>query len=157
MGDKNEQLKNIIDFMTNYKMTIGFMDSTGSFPDVYKKQVTGYAMVKISTSYRGKKQEYVESRPIFQGNQLESIEDSAVPIEDDEELVSVVPACKLTFGVFGVMPEHGVTLEQLESKNCDLGEPILLGFEYERVDHPDWIKELKQRWIDRVYQSSRSA
>lgn len=143
-----ERLKEIQDYVMKLTLTECFGDPLfGASPDVLKRSVVGYLIIKTSDGR-------VISRPVCQSSDY--IDDDFDLFEvctflyGGEELLGIVPATKMTFAVYGCLPEDNVSFEDYKAGKIDFGPDIFLGFEYEGMDHPDWIRVLKRELINKL-------
>ncbi|MGB4281878.1 MAG: hypothetical protein WBJ64_07005, partial [Methanosarcina thermophila] len=77
-------------------------------------------------------------------------------LNDGEELLSVVPATKMTFAVYGSLPEDCVSFECYKTDRFECVPDKFLGFEFEGMDHPDWIQVFKQELINKLVRNEES-
>ena len=144
-----ERFKEIQDYVMKLTLSEGFEDPLHSAsPDVYKRLVTGYLIIKTDDAR-------IISRPVCQSSDYCDDYDSDIFevctfLNDGEELLGIVPATKMTFAVYGLLPEDHVSFESYKSGNCEFVPDKFLGFEYEGMDHPDWIQVLKKELINKL-------
>jgi hypothetical protein len=141
-----ERIEEIQDYVMKSTLTEGFEDPMyGTVPDVYKRLVTGYLIIKTDDGR-------VTSRPVYQGSDYsdDDMFEVFTFLNCGEELLGIVPATKMTFAVYGCLPGDNVSFEDYKAGKFDFGPDKFLGFEYEGMDHPDWIQVLKQKLIGRL-------
>jgi hypothetical protein len=143
-----ERFKEIQDFVMKSALTEGFENPLGcTIPDVYKRLVVGYLIIKSSDGR-------VISRPVCQSSDYSDDDFDLFEVSSflygGEELLGVVPATKTVFAVYGLLPGDRVTFERYKSGSFDCDPDKFLGFEYEGMDHPDWIQVLKKELINKL-------
>lgn len=141
-----ERIEEIQDYVMKSTLTEGFEDPMyGTVPDVYKRLVTGYLIIKTDDGR-------VTSRPVYQGSDCsdDDMFEVFIFLNCGEELLGIVPATKMTFAVYGCLPGDNVSFEIYKAGKYDCVPDKFLGFEYEGMDHPDWIQVLKQKLIGRL-------
>lgn len=144
----DERFKEIQDYVMKSTLTEGFEDPLDcTLPHVYKRLVTGYLIIKTDDGR-------VISRPVCQSSDYSDDDSDMFEVctflNDGEELLSIVPATKMTFAVYGLLPEDNVSFEDYKTGSFGCDPDKFLGFEYEGVDHPDWIQVLKQELINKL-------
>lgn len=116
-------------------LRIGFEDVCGNLSSstwIYKRMVCGYLITKYKFSDR------VMTSPIFSVGEYNDIQYS---IDESEELVTVIPSAPC-FAVFCVVPKAET------SKPINSLKTVLLGYEFPNCDHPNWIEEYKNLFIN---------
>jgi hypothetical protein len=143
-----ERFKEIRDYVMKLTLTEGFEDPLyGASPNVLKRLVTGYLIIKTDDGR-------VISRPVCQSSDYSDDDSDELEVctflYGGEELLGIVPATKMTFAVYGLLPEDNVSFEDYKADKIDFGPDRFLGFEYEGMDHPDWIQVLKKELINKL-------
>jgi hypothetical protein len=143
-----ERFKEIQDYVMKSTLTEGFEDPLDStIPNVYKRLVVGYLIIKTSDGR-------VISRPVCQSSDYSDDDFDLFEVftflNDNEELLGIVPATKTTFAVYGLLPDDNVSFESYKTGKYGLSPDKFLGFEYEGMGHPDWIRILKRKIIDEL-------
>jgi hypothetical protein len=144
-----ERFKEIRDYVMKSTLFEGFEDPLQcASPDVFKRLVTGYLIIKTDDAR-------VISRPVCQSshycdNYYSDHFGVCTYLNDNEELLNIVPATKMTFAVYGFLPEDYVSFECYKSGDCEYAPGEFLGFEFEGMDHPNWIQILRQKLINKL-------
>ncbi|WP_292389749.1 hypothetical protein [Methanosarcina sp. UBA5] len=159
---ENEQLYNEVREAVNViPMKIGFEGIDGISEYVTKRVLVGYAFVQytVKENELGNREftkTLVKSIPVYQDGSGSGIYGVDTYIGNEETVIGVVPATRPTYGVFGLMPLEDLSLEQVASLSFShFGEDKFLGFEYDGVEHPDWISMLREKWIEIVYENEK--
>src|SRR5690554_6792855 len=103
-----ERFKEIQDYVLKSTLTEGFEDPQRcTIPDVYKRLVTGYLIIKTDDAR-------VISRPVCQSSHYSDsyhsdIFEVCTFLNDGEELLGIVPATKMIFAVYGFLPKDHVS------------------------------------------------
>jgi hypothetical protein len=157
---ENEQLYNEIKEAVNaIPMKIGFENIDGISEYVTKRVLVGYVIVQYTVKEeelgnRGFMRTFVKSNPVYQDGSGSNIYGVETYIGNEETVIDVVPATRPTYGIFGLMPLDDLSLEQVASLSFShFGDDKFLGFEYDGVEHPDWISMLREKWIEIVYEN----
>ncbi|HWQ48993.1 MAG TPA: hypothetical protein VN414_08620 [Methanosarcina sp.] len=157
----NEQLYNEVREAVNaIPMKIGFESINGISEYVTKRVLVGYAILQYIVTEKELDREFtkkfVKSNPVYQDGSDSGIYGVGTYIESEETIIGVVPATRPTYGIFGLMPLDDLSLEQAASLSFShFGEDKFLGFEYDNVEHPDWISMLREKWIEMVYEHEK--
>jgi len=158
----NEQLYNEVREAVNaIPMKIGFESINGISEYVTKRVLVGYAILQYTVKEeeldnREFTKTFVKSNPVYQDGSGSSIYGVETHIGNEETVIGVVPATHPTYGIFGLMPLDNLSLEQVASLSFShFGKDKFLGFEYEGVEHPDWISMLREKWIEIVYEHEK--
>ena len=143
-----ERFKEIQDYVMKSTLIEGFEDPLDcTVPDVYKRLVVGYLIIKTGDGC-------VVSRPVCQSSDYSDngydLFEVCTFLYGGEELLSVVPATKTIFAVYGILPEDNVSFEDYKTGKFGCAPDKFLGFEYEGMDHPDWIQVLKKELINKL-------
>lgn len=159
---ENEQLYNEIRGAVNaIPMKIGFEGIDGISEYVTKSVLVGYAIVQYTVTEKGLDNReitktFVKSNPVYQDGSGSDIYGVETRIRNEETVIGVVPATRSTYGIFGLMPLDDLSLEQVASLSFShFGKDKFLGFEYEGVEHPNWISMLREKWIEIVYEHEK--
>ncbi|HWQ50025.1 MAG TPA: hypothetical protein VN414_13995 [Methanosarcina sp.] len=158
---ENEQLYNEIRKAVNaIPMKSGFESIDGISEYVTKRVLVGYAIVQYTVTEKELDREltkkFVKSNPVYQDGSGSGIYGADTYIGSEETLIGVVPATRPTYGIFGLMPLDNLSLEQAASLSFShFGEDKFLGFEYDSVEHPDWISMLREKWIEILYEHEK--
>lgn len=159
---ENENLYNEVREAVNaIPMKIGFENIDGISEYVTKRVLVGYALVQYTVEEKelGNREftkTFVKSNPVYQDGSGSGIYGVDTYIGNEETVIGVVPATRPTYGIFGLMPLDDLSLEQVASLSFShFGEDKFLGFEYEGVEHPDWISMLREKWIEIVYENEK--
>jgi len=159
---ENENLYNEVREAVNaIPMKIGFENIDGISEYVTKRVLVGYALVQytVEENELGNREftkTFVKSNPVYQDGSGSDIYGVHTYIGNEETVIGVVPATRPTYGIFGLMPLDDLSLEQVASLSFShFGEDKFLGFEYEGVEHPDWISMLREKWIEIVYENEK--
>jgi hypothetical protein len=157
---ENEQLYNEIKEAVNaIPMKIGFENIDGISEYVTKRVLVGYVIIQYTVKEEelGNKEfmrTLVKSNPVYQDGSGSNIYGVETYIGNEETVIDVVPATRPTYGIFGLMPLDDLSLEQVASLSFShFGDDKFLGFEYDGVEHPDWISMLREKWIEIVYEN----
>ncbi len=160
--EKKEQLYNEVREAVNaIPMKIGFENIDGISEYVTKRVLVGYALVQYTVKEKefGNREfakMFVKSNPVYQDGSGSDIYGVDIYIGDEETVIGVVPATRPTYGIFGLMPLDDISLEQVASLSFShFGKDKFLGFEYDGVEHPDWISLLREKWIEIVYENEK--
>ena len=108
-----ERIEEIQDYVMKSTLTEGFEDPMyGTVPDVYKRLVTGYLIIKTDDGR-------VTSRPVYQGSDCsdDDMFEVFTFLNCGEELLGIVPATKMTFAVYGCLPETMLALRFIKQVN----------------------------------------
>lgn len=143
-----ERFKEIQDYVMKSTLTEGFEDPLDcTIPHVYKRLVVGYLIIKTSDGR-------VISRPVCQSSDYSDDDFDLFEVSTflygGEELLGVVPATKTVFAVYGLLPDDGVSFENYKTGRFGCTPDKFLGFEYEGMDHPDWIQVFKKELINKL-------
>jgi hypothetical protein len=155
-NEKISEIKaRIVKAVENYNITEGFIDCVNdSKPCIFKRVLTGYAAIKVST---GQRNPCIFTRPIFLGSDSdEDVDCGAIVFEQyKEQLINVIPCSRYIVGVWITLPEKETRLSDIElDTNFDLDQnPKFLGYEIEGQPHEDWLKLARQLWVDRIFES----
>jgi hypothetical protein len=159
---ENEQLYNEIKEAVNaIPMKIGFENIDGISEYITKRVLVGYALVQYTVEEKelGNREftkTFVKSNPVYQDGSDSGIYGVDTYIGNEETVIGVVPATRPTYGIFGLMPLDDLLLEQVASLSFShFGDDKFLGFEYDGVEHPDWISMLREKWIEIVYENEK--
>lgn len=159
---ENEQLYNEIRKAVNsIPMKIGFENIDGISEYVTKRVLVGYAIVRYTVTEKGLDNReftktFVKSNPVYQDGSGSGIYGVDTYIGNEETVIGVMPATRPTYGIFGLMPLDDLSLEQVASLSFShFGDDKFLGFEYDGVEHPDWISMLREKWIEIVYENEK--
>ncbi len=158
---ENEQLYNEVRKAVNaIPMKIGFESIDGISEYVTKRVLVGYAVVQYTVTEKELDREFtkkfVKSNPVYQDGSDNGIYGADTYIGNEETVIGVVPATRPTYGIFGLMPLDDLPFEQVASLSFShFGEDKFLGFEYDSVEHPDWISMLREKWIEIVYENEK--
>lgn len=159
---ENEQLYNEVKEAVNaIPMKIGFEGIDGISEYVTKRVLVGYSIVQYTVKEReiGDREitkMFVKSNPVYQDGSGSGIYGVDTHIGNEETVIGVVPATRPTYGIFGLMPLDDISLEQVASLSFShFGDDKFLGFEYDGVEHPDWINMLREKWIEIVYENEK--
>jgi hypothetical protein len=159
---ENEQLYNEVKEAVNaIPMKIGFESIDGISEYVTKRVLVGYAIVQYTVTEteldnREITKTFVKSNPVYQDGSGSGIYGVDTYIGNEETVIVVVPATRPTYGIFGLMPLDDLSLEQVASLSFShFGEDKFLGFEYDGIEHPDWINMLREKWIEIVYENEK--
>lgn len=159
---ENEQLYNEVKEAVNaIPMKIGFEGIDGISEYVTKSALVGYAIVQYTVKEKeiGDREitkTFVKSNPVYQDGSGSGIYGVDTHIGNEETVIGVAPATRPTYGIFGLMPLDDISLEQVASLSFShFGDDKFLGFEYDGVEHPDWIIMLREKWIEIVYENEK--
>lgn len=158
---ENEKLYNEVKEAVNaIPMKIGFESIDGISEYVTKRVLVGYVIVQYKITEKESDREFtkkfVKSNPVYQDGSGSGIYGVDTYIGSEEIVIGVVPATRPTYGIFGLMPLDDLSLEQVASLSFShFGEDKFLGFEYDGVEHPDWISMLREKWIEIVYEHEK--
>ncbi|WP_292376819.1 hypothetical protein [Methanosarcina sp. UBA411] len=159
---QNEQLYDKIKEAVNaIPMKIGFENIDGISEYVTKRVLVGYALVQYTVQEKdlGNREftkVFVKSNPVYQDGSGSGIYGVDTYIGNEETVIGIVPATGSTYGIFGLMPLDDISLEQVASLSFShFGKDKFLGFEYEGVEHPNWISMLREKWIEKVYDNEK--
>lgn len=159
---QNEQLYDKIKEAVNaIPMKIGFENIDGISEYVTKRVLVGYALVQYTVQEKdlGNREFtkiFVKSNPVYQDGSGSGIYGVDTYIGNGETVIGIVPATGPTYGIFGLMPLDDISLEQVASLSFShFGKDKFLGFEYEGVEHPNWISMLREKWIEKVYDNEK--
>jgi hypothetical protein len=140
-------------------MKIGFENIDGISEYVTKRVLVGYVIIQYTVKEeelgnREFMRTFVKSNPVYQDGSGSNIYGVETYIGNEETVIDVVPATRPTYGIFGLMPLDDLSLEQVASLSFShFGDDKFLGFEYDGVEHPDWISMLREKWIEIVYEN----
>lgn len=158
----NEQLYNEVrEAVKAIPMKIGFEGIDGISEYITKRFLVGYAIVQYTIKEKdiGNREltkTFVKSIPVYQDGSASGIYGVDTYIGNGETVIGVVPATRPTYGIFGLMPLDDLSLEQIASLSFShFGKDKFLGFEYDGVEHPDWISMLREKWIQKVYENEK--
>lgn len=158
----NEQLYNEVSEAVNaIPMKIGFENIDGISEYVTKRILIGYAVVQYTVKekeFENKEltKKFVKSNPVYQDGSGIGIYGVDTHIGEKETVIGVLTATRPTYGIFGLMPLDDLSLEQVASLSFShFGKDKFLGFEYDGVEHPDWISMLREKWIEKVYENEK--
>lgn len=132
----------ITDYIKDLEVSEGPVQASGEKPTIFKKILTGYTAIKIKL-YNGSS--WVKSIPVFQTDFGEDVEEFGLELQQNEEVIAVVPPAKLTWGVWALLPESSTTFEEFQTDSYNLDLPVFLGFEYDQCYHKNWIKMYKEK------------
>ena len=159
---KNEQLYNEVKEAVNaIPMTIGFENIYGISEYVTKRVLVGYALVQYTVKEKelGNREftrTFVKSNPVYQDGSGIGIYGVDTYIGNEKTIIGVVPTTRPTYGIFGLMPLDDITLERVRSLSFShFGKDKFLGFEYDGIEHPDWISMIREKWIEIVYENEK--
>lgn len=158
---ENEKLYNEVKEAVNaIPMKIGFESIDGISEYVTKRVLVGYVIVQYKITEKESDREFtkkfVKSNPVYQDGSGSGIYGVDTYIGSEEIVIGVVPATRPTYGIFGLMPLDDLSLEQVASLSFShFGEDKFLGFEYDGVEHPDWISMLREKWIEIMYEHEK--
>jgi len=159
---ENERLCNEVREAVNaIPMKIGFESIDGISEYVTKRVLVGYAIVQytVTETELGNREftkTFVKSSPVYQDGSGSGIYGVETYIGNEETVIGIVPATRPTYGIFGLMPLDDLSLEQVASLSFShFGDDKFLGFEYDGVEHPDWISMLREKWIEIVYENEK--
>lgn len=159
---QNEQLYDKIKEAVNaIPMKIGFENIDGISEYVTKRVLVGYAFVQYTVQEKdlGNREftkTFVKSNPVYQDGSGSGIYGVDTYIGNKETVIGIVPATGSTYGIFGLMPLDDISLEQVASLSFShFGKDKFLGFEYEGIEHPNWISMLREKWIEKVYDNEK--
>lgn len=158
----NEQLYSEVREAVNaIPMKIGFEGIDGISEYVMKRVLVGYAIIQYTVTEKdiGNREftkKFVKSNPVYQDGSGSDIYGVETHIGSEETVIGVVPTARPTYGVFGLMPLDDISLEHVASLSFShFGEDKFLGFEYEGIEHPNWISVLREKWIEKVYENEK--
>lgn len=159
---QNEQLYDKIKEVVNaIPMKIGFENIDGISEYVTKRVLVGYALVQYTVQEKdlGNREftkTFVKSNPVYQDGSGSGIYGVDTYIGNEETVIGIMPATGPTYGIFGLMPLDDISLEQVASLSFShFGKDKFLGFEYEGIEHPNWISMLREKWIEKVYDNEK--
>lgn len=143
-----ERFKEIQDYVMKLTLSEGFEDPLhNNSPDVYKRLVIGYLIIKTDDAR-------VISRPVCQSSDYCDDDSDLFEVftflNDGEELLGIVPATKMIFAVYGLLPDDHISFESYKAGKIEFIPDNFLGFEFEGMDHPDWIQALKRKLINKL-------
>lgn len=159
---QNEQLYDKIKEAVNaIPMKVGFENIDGISEYVTKRVLVGYALVQYTVQEKdlGNREFtkiFVKSNPVYQDGSGSGVYGVDTYIGNGETVIGIVPATGPTYGIFGLMPLDDISLEQVASLSFShFGKDKFLGFEYEGIEHPNWISMLREKWIEKVYDNEK--
>jgi hypothetical protein len=159
---KNEQLYDEVREAVNaIPMKTGFENIDGISEYVTKRVLVGYAIVQYTVKEKESDNReftkmFVKSNPVYQDGSGSGIYGVDTYIGNEGTVIGVVPTTRPTYGIFGLMPHDNLSLEQVASLSFShFGDDKFLGFEYDGVEHPDWISMLREKWIEKVYENEK--